>query len=48
MNLLSLYELLVAEQPFPIPLRFGPDGTIWFCYPTVHGTLLTTYPRVTA
>ena len=48
LSLLSLYELLDAEQLFPIPLRFGPDGEIWFCYPTIHGLSRTTYPMVTA
>lgn len=45
-SLRSLYEMLEAEQPFPCPLIFGPDGSIWFSTPTIHGRSRTTYQRL--
>lgn len=46
LSLRSLFDLLEAEQAFPAPLKFGPDGDIWILTPTIHGQARVTYPRL--
>lgn len=46
-SLRSLFDLLQAEQAFPSPLVFGPEGDIWISGPTIHGQSRTTYPNRT-